>query len=155
MSSLCSAELDIGAFRTASGEIIPDEGGHHQKGYNEQGHVVTLNGRKSDVHKPLIAGGKMFGKGFIGILTSGGGHVLPNNSWLSHAIMDLIWWYGEQEMALKLYQEKGVYKFYLQNEDYKWVQYNLDTGAAVTVFPRTWGNEKEEETSPNGGQARP
>ena len=45
MSSLCSAELDIGAFRTASGEIIPDEGGHHQKGYNEQGHVVTLNGR--------------------------------------------------------------------------------------------------------------
>jgi hypothetical protein len=73
---LCQVTRDLASFRTASGEIIEDEGPGRWEGYTEKGVLAHINGRRAAVHKPLISANKMHQKGTIGIVGAKGGAII-------------------------------------------------------------------------------
>ena len=71
-------------------------------------------------------------------MTKEGGSVIDENSVsgrLVKAVLGKIRRSSNGGEHVRLYNEHGVYNFYLQNRDGAWEKYNLDSGAAGTVFP--------------------
>ena len=73
-------ELELNSFKSASGEILPDEGQLMWPCFLQDGRKCQLRGHVTDVHKPLISAGKVLGKDKVAILHSSGGSIL---SWSS------------------------------------------------------------------------
>ena len=74
-----------------------------------------------------------------------GGTVIDGKGELAEKIKQLIvkeFSSRPQSQLVKLYLENGVYNFYVQNEDFTWAKYNLDSGAAENVMPLE-GDEKD------------
>ena len=84
------AELDLNSFKTASGEILPDEGQLLWPCFLQDGRKCRLRGHVTDVHKPLISAGNVLDKGKVAILHSNGGSILswdsPTGNLISRAM---------------------------------------------------------------------
>ena len=69
------------------------------------------------VHKVLVSAYRVHEKDNFSLLESGGGYIIPKNSYVGRAVMksmrDAINWYGEAGL-IPVYEEQGVYNFYLQ-----------------------------------------
>ena len=70
-------ELELNSFKTASGEILPDEGQLMWPCFLQDGRKCWLRGHVTDVHKPLISASKVLGKDKVAILHSSGGSIFP------------------------------------------------------------------------------
>ena len=73
-------ELELNSFKTASGEILPDEGQLMWPCFLQDGRKCWLRGHVTDVHKPLISAGKVLGKDKVAVLHSSGGSIFSWNS---------------------------------------------------------------------------
>lgn len=103
-------------YRTASGETIEDQGEAILKGRDENGNLRNLRARRADVHKVLVSGSKA-AKFQDAWITQGGGYLVPRSSpiakGMNKELKRLIAKYGDKQL-LPLYEEKGVYNFYLR-----------------------------------------
>ncbi|CAK0801268.1 unnamed protein product [Prorocentrum cordatum] len=90
-------------YRTASGELVPDEGSLQLKAEDEYGVLRALKGRVTNVHKPLISVGQAAGAGQCSFLGRNGG-------WIFHEKSPI----GKRHQMLPVYREQGVYNFYLK-----------------------------------------
>ena len=107
-------------FKTASGELVPSEGDGSYIGTDANGMRCRITGPVANVHKPLVSAHKCLNKGRIAILDEHGGYVLlPVKSAVGRDIQRTLRKasYNEQKKWLRLYQEKGVYNFYLNGPD--------------------------------------
>ena len=135
--SALSKARPLNSFKTASGEIIQDEGPLRFVGRSEDGKMLGLNGRVTDIHKPLVSAAKVAEKNLV-IVDGYGGTVIRGDTMAAKRIQRMVYnQLGKDPTAeaMRLYQEKGVYNFYLEKNG-SWNKFNLDTGAADTVFPR-------------------
>ena len=107
------------AYRTASGELIKDEGSMRVRAEDERGFLRSLTGRVADVHKPLVSQARCAEVGQNTWLTKGGGWMVHKSSKVSQKIGQLL----EQEAKkpghtmLPIHEERGVYNFYLKVGD--------------------------------------
>ncbi|CAK0798924.1 unnamed protein product, partial [Prorocentrum cordatum] len=124
--------VDMNSFKTASGEVVDDEGPFQFLGYSLNGQLFRLNGRLADIHKPLVSAGKVTENCMI-ILKEHTGHVIPRTSNLAKKINEVI----QNELEASPKQEL----LKLKNELWK---FNLDTGAACTVFPTKWAKPDDD-----------
>ena len=133
------AKLDLNSFKTASGEILLDEGHLLWLCFLQDGRKCRLRGHVADVHKPLISAGNVLDKGKVAILHSNGGSILswnsPTGNLISRAMTKGTARYDE---LIKLYRESNIYNFYVKGFDGNWRAQNFDTGAAVSVLPRSY-----------------
>ena len=60
-------EFELNSFKTASGEILPDEGQLMWLCFLQDGRKCWLRGHVTDVHKPLISAGKVLGADKVGL----------------------------------------------------------------------------------------
>ena len=108
-------EPNAASYKTASGELIPDQGGLRVQGLSESGRDVTLEGRKADVHKTLVSAGLVAKKGHVTVLDNDGGYILPRGGRLTQRIQQLIRAEVRKEkLAVPLYKEHGTYVGYLK-----------------------------------------
>ena len=138
---IAAVDKELNSFRTASGEIIADDGPAKWHGYTEAGKPTNIKGRTADVHKPLVAAGKVVKSGKMIIMYGDGGFVMDAAGWLGERLQQVCddgLWRDPKQVELQLYLENGIYNFYLQAEDSSWKRFNLDTGAAEIVLPRNW-----------------
>ncbi len=102
--------------------------------------MKRITGRLAEVHKSLASAARCASHGRNGWIEKDGGYLVPDNSALSHKIKKMI----AKEAAkadhamVPLYQEAGVYNFYLE----------VDVpGAAMETTTET-GEWKEAEATP-------
>ena len=133
-------ELERNSFKTASGEILPDEGQLMWLCFLQDGRKCWLRGHVTDVHKPLISAGKVLGKDKVAILHSSGGSILSWNSPTGILISRAVTKGTRQartDELIKLHKENNIYNFYVKGFDGNWQAQNFDTGAAVSVLHRS------------------
>jgi len=105
----------LASYKTASGEIIPDEGGLVVSGWSELGGNLRLSGRCAAVHKPLVSASRVHNKGHATWLEKGGGYILPGNGRLMKRIREMIAREISQETgAIPLWEEQGTYVGYVR-----------------------------------------
>ncbi|CAK0813925.1 unnamed protein product [Prorocentrum cordatum] len=103
-------------YRTASGELVPDEGSLQLKAEDEYGVLRALKGRVTNVHKPLISVGQAAGAGQCSFLGRNGGWIFHEKSQIGKRVVGML----EKEaktakhQMLPVYREQGVYNFYLK-----------------------------------------
>jgi hypothetical protein len=103
-------------YKAADGAIMQDAGGVRMKLEDEYGGMRTMSSRVLDVHKNLTSASVAAKAGTNSWLTEGGGYMLPKSCETNRKIEKLL----EIEAAkatsrmLPLYEEKGVYNFYLK-----------------------------------------
>ncbi|CAK0811643.1 unnamed protein product [Prorocentrum cordatum] len=103
-------------YRTASGELVPDEGSLQLKAEDEYGVLRALKGRATNVHKPLISVGQAAGAGQCSFLGRNGGWIFHEKSPIGKRVVGML----EKEakaakhQMLPVYREQGVYNFYLK-----------------------------------------
>ena len=75
----------------------------------------------ADVHKPLISASKCLGFGRIAVLDANGGNLIPQGSKVGKAVQAILEKANaaEQRSWIPVYQEQGVYNFYLRKPGYK------------------------------------
>ena len=105
-------------YKTAIGELVPGYGSGHLGGTDENTKYWKLGGEFTDVHKILVSAGAVHNKGHFSWLEAGGGYVIPIGSKVGKELRDaqreILDKYGTQEL-LPLWEENGVYNFYLKN----------------------------------------
>ena len=74
-------------WKTASGETTPDYGRGKLRGHDESGIFRGVNGRVIGVHKVLVSAYRVHEKGNFSLLESGGGYIIPKNSYVGRAVM--------------------------------------------------------------------
>ena len=62
-------------YKTASGEILQDQGGVRVEGTSEHDSLVAMQGRTADVHKILLSAAQAHSKGYMSIW------VLDEDTW--------------------------------------------------------------------------
>ena len=104
------------SYKTAGGQLVPDLGGVKLTAEDENGQLRRVQGRVSEVHKSLISASKSAQMGQNGWLTKGGGWLVPENSRASEKIHKILQEESEKEgnKMIPLYEERGVYNFYLK-----------------------------------------
>ena len=105
-------------FKIASGELVPSEGTGTFEGFGESGIRCRVRGAIADVHKPLVSAHKCLGFGRIAVLDEDGGQLVPVNSRAGKAIQGILnrSTASEAKTWLPVYQERGVYNFYLRRK---------------------------------------
>jgi len=101
-------------YKTACGEMVPDEGGGAIVGWNAMGRKNKLKGRRAPVHKILAGGHKMAQAGLDSWLNEQGGWLMPRNGIVGKKMRAyfkyLTEWYGHGDM-IPIYVHGGVYCF--------------------------------------------
>lgn len=122
-------------YRTASGETIEDQGEAILKGRCEHGISRTLRARRADVHKVLVSGAKA-AKFQDAWITEGGGYLVPRTSPIAKGMQKeldrLIKMHGDKGL-IPLYEENGVYNFYLRREAPPAQDVQRDGGAVASA----------------------
>ena len=105
-------------FKTASGELVQSEGTGVYFGTDENGTRCKVSGPRAGVHKPLVSAHKCLSKGRLAILDEHGGYIVPLSTAAGNDIQRILKKSSnsQKKQWLKLYQERGVYNFYLQGE---------------------------------------
>jgi hypothetical protein len=103
-------------FRTASGQLVPDEGQVKLMSQDELGHDRAMKGRIADLHKCFVSASSCAKAGSSGWLTKDGGYLIPRKHPVHKQIEDLLKKAATKSNStlLPLYLEKGVYNFYLK-----------------------------------------
>ena len=131
------AEPSGKSYKTASGEIVEDQGECVIKGSGEDTMLRMLRGRIAPVHKPLISAAAVRKKqNHIWIGPEGSGAIVPS----THAAA---WYLRAAEKAMSespdkctwLYEESGVYNFYLRTPQKGGATAARDLSAAEPVTP--------------------
>ena len=149
-------------FKTATGEIIEDEGLGVLEGISESGGPMRFAGRRAAVGKPLAAASEML-KGRIGLMDESAGMVIEKNSEAGHAIMKFVTDLKEKgllEDDIVLHQERIVCNVYMKVPAAK-----AEELKAMPVHAFQEEPSQEEETrasigasssglSPSGGRRR-
>ena len=106
-------------YRTASNELVGDQGGYRVTGQAENGCANRVTGRLANVHKVLVSASRCATHGRNGWVTQDGGYLIPDDSPLSHKIKKMIHKEAskQQTSLIPMYLENGVYNFYLEVED--------------------------------------
>jgi hypothetical protein len=94
---------------------------------------VSIAARRAQVHKALASASKLAAKGNFIVLHAHGGHVVGKDSKVGKDLGVLVKKLDVDPMltTTKVYQEAGVYNFYLSTSG--GLKMNLDSGAAETV----------------------
>ena len=103
-------------YKTATGELIPDRGSVRVRGETDTEWPIQLTGRVSGVHKVLVSGAKLAEAGLCSWLDHGGGWLVHKKSKEAKAITQMLEqaaWKEEAPMH-QLYEENGVYNFYMR-----------------------------------------
>ena len=120
-------------YITASGERIADYGGLKLECTDENSMKRNFGGRISDVHKVLASASQVAKAGQMLWLEADGGYVIPRDGTIGKKLREelarLIDVYGDYTL-LPVYQERGVYNFYLQVDD------QVETAALGNPEPR-------------------
>ena len=105
-------------FKTASGELVQSEGTGAYFGTDENGTRCKVSGPRAGVHKPLVSAHKCLSKGRLAILDKHGGYIVPLDTAAGKDIQRILKKssHSQRKQWLRLYQERGVYNFYLQGE---------------------------------------
>ena len=108
------------SYKTASGELLEDEGGVLVKGYDHQGRGRSIRGRLVNVHRTLASGNEVAKKNMV-VLSEDGGKIIPRSSKIANEmekhLKKLMKQYpDEAEKLTEMYVQKGIYVFDL------WVQ---------------------------------
>ena len=86
----------------------------------EDGINRTFTASVADVHKPLISAGQLLAKGHIAFMDGDGGLIVPESTAfgkeLRAAYEKLLAKHGTNG-TVTLYQERGVYNYYLKMKD--------------------------------------
>ena len=105
-------------YKTASGELVPGYGPGVLAGNDENGVGRKLGGEFTEVHKILASAAAVHSKGHFSLLEAGGGYVIPVGSKVGRELLDayrkILAKHGCSEL-LPLWEENGVYNFYLKN----------------------------------------
>ena len=100
------------SYRTASGEVIPDEGAVVAAGVGEDGVQRRVRGRLARIHKPLVAAGAVCDRGHFVWLTADGGVMLQASDPIVQRVAQEL--NKERPGRTWLYRERGVYNFYVR-----------------------------------------
>ena len=140
-------------FKTASGELVPSEGTGTFVGFGESGMRCRVRGAIADVHKPLVSAHKCLGFGRIAVLDENGGQLVPVNSKAGRAIQGIInrATAAEAKTWLPVYQERGVYNFYLKTKGGK---RQVPANAAETIEKELNAAGSSDEAAINAPEAR-
>ncbi len=103
------------SYKTASGELLEDQGGTTVKGYTEDGSGRSIDGRLVDVHRMLVSGGAVAKKNTV-MLSGTNGWIIPKNGAIAKGLLDafdkLVKQHPkEAKQMTELYEEKGIYVF--------------------------------------------
>ena len=103
-------------YRTASGELVPDEGSIQLKAEDERGWLRSFKGRITNVHKPLISAGQAAGAGQCSFLSRDGGWIFHENSPIGKRVTTMLAKEAKRQahQMMPIYREQGVYNFYLK-----------------------------------------
>ena len=118
LGSIVVRGTELNSFKTASGEILPDEGKLLWPCFLQDGRKCRLRGHVTDVHKPLISAGNVLDEGKVAILHSGGGSILSWNSPTGILISRAMTRgprRAQVDELIKLYKENNVYNFYVKD----------------------------------------
>ena len=113
-------EASSTSYKTASGELLEDEGGVLVNGYDHQGRGRSIRGRLVNVHRTLASGTEVAKKNMV-VLNGDGGKIIPRGSKIAMEmdkhLKRLMKQYPEEaEKLTEMYVQKGIYVFDL------WVQ---------------------------------
>ena len=137
-------EPNGGWYKTASGEVVPDEGGARLIGFDDHGVRRGMHGRVAPVHKPLVSGTAAARTQDLW-LGNDGGYLLPRDGPICRALRDqfelLVEKHGFQGLT-PVYIDKGVYCFDL------YVDEDAQTGKAVDVAPFSEGGAGSSSEQP-------
>lgn len=102
-------------YKTASGELLQDQGAVRISAYDERGRARGLTGRVMKVHKPLISASQV-AKKQCSWLSEGGGWLIPRDSPVCKKVEDLLNKEATKNnnQMLPIYEERGVYNVYLK-----------------------------------------
>ena len=125
-------------YRTATGELTEDAGALRVTGETEAGELRRITGRVTDVHKVLVSAAKVAGFGQDGWISKGGGYLYPASSPVARKVKELL----EREACsegsamIPLYEENGVYNFYLRTGGQAGKVQVLDESTGAAGFTR-------------------
>ena len=107
-------------YKTASGEFIEDYGAAKVLGTDESGTIREIQGRVSDVHKPLLSAHDVSMKGGLNAyITELGGFLIPRSSKLGSAIEKSVRSLIKKHQGdglIRMAWENSVLNFYLKME---------------------------------------
>ena len=126
------------SYKTASGELLEDQGGVLVEGYDQHCRGRSIQGRLVDVHRTLVSGAAVTRKNTV-ILSDEGGSIVPKDSKIAQELREHLEmlkgkYPKEAAQITEMYVHKGIYVFDLwvngtvQHEDDKKVLAAVDSG---------------------------
>ena len=102
-------------YKTASGELIADEGGGTIRGLTEEGYGRKVDGRFANVHRLLVSGSKVTARNLV-VMDGEQGDMVPKNGPIAHglrkALKDLKRKFPKDtQNVTKMYVHKGIFCF--------------------------------------------
>eukprot|EP00435_Cladocopium_sp_Y103_P036193 s510_g9.t1 len=112
---LNAKEPSARSYKTASGELLPDEGGTVINGYDNDGRGRSVNGRLVNVHRMLVSGSAVGRKNCV-MLDGSAGTIVPNDGPIAEgmrkALKDLMKQHPQDAARVtKMYEQNGIYCF--------------------------------------------
>ena len=109
------SEANQNNYKTASGELLPDEGGVLLKGFTPDWGGRSIEGRMVDVHRPLVAGSAVSKKNLV-LLSGDKGWIVPRHGKIHDELLkkfnELLQRYpGEAGSVVEMYEKKGIFLF--------------------------------------------
>ena len=157
-------------YKTASGELMKDEGGLRLTASDEHNVARSLKGRVADIHKPLVAPSQCAKAGQRTYLDEKGGWMFAHDGKVGKQIEKLLAKESQQpgHGMLPIYQEKGVYNFYLKlgnggsiaplDEAHSTASSSDDSKLAETfskLFAQECSKLAKQAAGPQGGRRQP
>ena len=105
-------------YKTATGELTPDQGQIRVVGFSENNKRVRVNGRVAKVHKPLLSASKCVNNGQCVWLSQGGSWLIQKTDVAVKQVERILWKHAMQGKAtfIPLYEERGVYNLYVKKD---------------------------------------
>ena len=109
------SEANQNNYKTASGELLPDEGGVLLKGFTPNWGGRSIEGRMVDVHRPLVAGSAGSKKNLV-LLSGDKGWIVPRHGRIHGELLkkfdELLLKYPEEAgSVVEMYEKKGIFLF--------------------------------------------
>ena len=103
------------SYKTASGELLEDEGGVVVQGYDSKGYGRSVEGRLVNVHRMLASGSAVTKKNTV-LLSGNQGWIVPKDGKIAKGLkasfQDLLKRHPEEAKQLtQLYEHKGIFCF--------------------------------------------
>ena len=102
-------------YKTASGELLPDEGGTMVRGFDNNGRGRSIQGRLVDVHRMLVSGTAVTKRNMV-ILDGSSGTIVPKTGIIAEKMAEYLEqlkrkYPKEHAKCTEMYVDKGIYVF--------------------------------------------